>query len=63
MNAREFRREHGDPAEWSSAEFEDYEHIAEVDDWLRRHPQAALAAARASRTPHTNSPAAVRSTT
>jgi hypothetical protein len=31
MTATEFRQTHGDPATWTTADMETYEHLAEID--------------------------------
>lgn len=31
MTANDFRREHGDPTGWTSADMETFEHLAEID--------------------------------
>lgn len=37
MTAAEFRAQHGDPADWTTADLEPFEHLAEID--AQRLPQ------------------------
>lgn len=38
MTAGEFRALHGDPETWDDVDFDDYQQVALVEDWVRRHP-------------------------